>query len=55
MKKLDYESAFTLERRIVKPGDLVSRWEIPRYSCTDLFDRDNALNTSAIASLSTGD
>ncbi|MBX7145983.1 MAG: polysaccharide deacetylase family protein [Alphaproteobacteria bacterium] len=55
LKDNNFDSSFTLQRNIIKPKDISMRWEMPRYSCSDLFDKTNNLNTKVISALSGSD
>jgi hypothetical protein len=56
MKQLGALAGVTMERRMIKPGDIQARWSLPRYDVNDCFDRrSNEIVYPVFASLSTGD
>ena len=55
LKRLNFKSAVTMERRIVKPADLSHRWEIPRFDVRDVFQPDNSLRPDKLGALFSSD
>ena len=39
MAELDMTAGLSMERRVIVPGDLHGRWNVPRYDVNDCFDR----------------
>jgi peptidoglycan/xylan/chitin deacetylase (PgdA/CDA1 family) len=50
-----FACAATMVRAIVKPPDLQSRWELPRFDVKDVFDETGGLRPSPLAALFTAD
>lgn len=48
LKEWGFAGAVTLGRRIVKPKDINSRWEIPRFNANDVFDHQGNLNNTLL-------
>ena len=48
-------SGTTMIRAIVKPADLHSRWEIPRFDVKDVFDERGNLQAERLRALFTAD
>lgn len=55
LKELNCDSGFTMARRIVKPRDLSSCWEVPRFDVRDVFEDDNTLCVDKLRALSSVD
>lgn len=53
--ELGYASAVTKVRTIVKPSDLRTRWEIPRFDVRDVFDAMGSLVPQELFALFTSD
>src|SRR5205823_8115793 len=53
LESLGFASAVTKVRTIVKPRDLVARWEIPRYDVRDVFDAAGSLDSVQLQALFT--
>lgn len=55
LAELGFSGAVTMGRRIAKPADLRTRWEIPRFDVRDVFDSDNALQGAPLEALFSAD
>jgi peptidoglycan/xylan/chitin deacetylase (PgdA/CDA1 family) len=55
LQSLNYTSAVTKVRSIVKPSDLAARWEVPRFDCRDVFDDAGRLVVDRLQALFTAD
>ena len=51
LRNLEVAGTVTMTREIVKPADLEARWEIPRYSVSDVFVESGDLNYEVVSLL----